>query len=67
MSTRQDESASQIKSKIDPPKLKWNIVLNVLNGEGNPNIKLRPFIKYAKDTLVDKILGYRDKQRMMKL
>ena len=55
MSIRQDESASQIKSKIDPPKLKRNIVLNVLKGEGNPNIKLRPFIKYAKDTLVNKI------------
>ena len=38
-----------------PPRLKLNIVLNVLKGKGNPNIKLRPFMKYAKDTLVDKI------------
>ena len=55
MSSRHNESASQIKSKIDPPKLKRNIVLNVLKGEGNPNINLRPIIKYAKDTLVEKI------------
>ena len=51
ISKQQYESARSIKSKIHPPRLKINIVLNVFKVRVILTIILRPFIKYAKDTV----------------